>query len=127
MGLYYNCCVLEPLGYELCTKMNTNALKTELLMLVYLDFLSFVASSVSLKIVLLLLVYLDFLSFIHLYYNHCVLKLLWHKQRSKINKHLLKNNSVYMSFVSFVVSFQHIKSPKIHKYILNDVIYVFIL
>jgi hypothetical protein len=75
MGLYNNCCVLEPLGYELCTKMNTNALKT-VLMLVYLDFLSFVASSVSLKTVLFLLVYLDFLSFIYLYYNHYVLELL---------------------------------------------------
>jgi hypothetical protein len=75
MCLYYNHCVLEQLGYKLCTKMNTNALKIVLLLL-YLDFLSFVASSVSLKSVLLLLVYLDFLSLIHLYYNHCVLKLL---------------------------------------------------
>jgi hypothetical protein len=39
MGLYYNHCVLELYGNELCTNMNTNALKTVLVQLVHSSFL----------------------------------------------------------------------------------------
>jgi hypothetical protein len=44
MGLSYNLCVLDPLGHELCTMINTNALTTIHLQLVYSNFLSFEAS-----------------------------------------------------------------------------------
>jgi hypothetical protein len=44
MGLYDNLTVFKPLGHELHTNMNTNALKPLLLTLVYSYFLSFVAS-----------------------------------------------------------------------------------
>jgi hypothetical protein len=50
MGLYDNLCVLEPLGYELRTSMNINALKTVFLMSVYSYFLSFVASIHHIKL-----------------------------------------------------------------------------
>jgi hypothetical protein len=43
-GLRYNLCVLEPLGHKLCTMINTNALITKHLLLVYSNFLSFEAS-----------------------------------------------------------------------------------
>jgi hypothetical protein len=44
MGLYRNHCVLEPFGHELCTNMNTNALKNVHLELLYSSFQSFIAS-----------------------------------------------------------------------------------
>jgi hypothetical protein len=42
--LYYNNCVLEPFGHKLDINMNTNALRTVLIELVYSSFLSFVSS-----------------------------------------------------------------------------------
>jgi hypothetical protein len=50
MGLYHKICVMEPLGHELRTKININALKTVFSMLVYSCFLSFVASIHRIKI-----------------------------------------------------------------------------
>jgi hypothetical protein len=44
IDLYYNFCIIDPLGYELYTKMNTNAIKTVLHLLVYLSSLSFVTT-----------------------------------------------------------------------------------
>jgi hypothetical protein len=44
VGLYYNHYVVEPLGHELRTNMNTNALKIVPFQFVYLSFLSFIAS-----------------------------------------------------------------------------------
>jgi hypothetical protein len=41
VGLYYNLCVLELLGYEFRTKKNTNASKAICLLFVYSTFLSF--------------------------------------------------------------------------------------
>jgi hypothetical protein len=49
MDLYDNLTVFKPLGHELHTKMNTNALKPVLLTLVYSYFLSFVASIHQIK------------------------------------------------------------------------------
>jgi hypothetical protein len=44
INLLYNICVLEPLGHKLLTKMDANALKIILHMLVYSNFISFIVS-----------------------------------------------------------------------------------
>jgi hypothetical protein len=49
VGLYYNHYVLEPLGYELRTNINTDALKTVHFQLLYSIFLSFIASFCHIK------------------------------------------------------------------------------
>jgi hypothetical protein len=49
MVLYYNHCELEPFGHKLGTNMNTNALRTALLELVYSTFLLFVCSFHGIK------------------------------------------------------------------------------
>jgi hypothetical protein len=73
MDLYYNIYVLEPLEYELCTTMNTNALKTILLMFVYSMFLSFVASFQHKKPPKCTKLF-SMMSPIHLYRNHYVVE-----------------------------------------------------
>jgi hypothetical protein len=50
MSLYYNCCILEQLGYELRPEMNINAFKMVLITLVYLNFVLFVASFQHIKL-----------------------------------------------------------------------------
>jgi hypothetical protein len=49
MSLFNNICVLEPLGRELHTNMNTNALENILPLLLYSSFVSFVNSFQHIK------------------------------------------------------------------------------
>jgi hypothetical protein len=62
----------------------------------------------------------------NLYYNICMLEPLWHELRTKMNTNALKIVFlllVHSSFLLFVATFQHIKSPKLHKIIKNDAPY----
>jgi hypothetical protein len=49
MKYYYNHCILKPLENELRVRINTNTLKTILLLLVYSYFLSLMASFQHIK------------------------------------------------------------------------------
>jgi hypothetical protein len=78
LNSYYNQCVLEPLKHELHTNINSNALKTILVMFVSRCFLLFVAS-LQHKKSSKYIKWFSTMSHTHLHYNHGVLKLLRHK------------------------------------------------
>jgi hypothetical protein len=70
--------MLELLRHELCTNINSNELKTIIVMFVYWSFISFVASmqhEKSSKYIKLFWM----MSPNHLHYNHDVLETLWHQ------------------------------------------------
>jgi hypothetical protein len=105
MGYLY---VLEPLGH----KLHTNELKTILIMLIYSSFLSFRSFILTHKIIkkyqkyferCTLLIFNIIILCSNLYNTNDIKKL------TQMYKN--KNISVFSSFISFVASFQHIKSP----------------
>jgi hypothetical protein len=83
MDLYYNFFVLDPLGDELRTKINTNTLKTILLLFVYSRFPSFVASFQYIKLpkytnifwMMSLFIYIIIIISLNVYDMNCVERL----------------------------------------------------
>jgi hypothetical protein len=122
INLYYNICVLEPLWHELGTKMNTNALKIILLLLVHSSFLLFVPSFQHKKSSKYTMLFKK-MSVISLYYNQCVLKSLWHNNSSRINTNTLK---LYFSLLEICIIGSIIsihKNTEIYKTLLNYIPY----
>jgi hypothetical protein len=76
LDLYYNHCVVELLGHELHININSNVLRTMLVLFVYWSFLSFIVSfqhKKSSKYIKLFWM----MSHNRLHYNHGVLESLW--------------------------------------------------
>jgi hypothetical protein len=84
---------------------------------VYTSFVSFVVSFQYIKSSKYIEIFW-MMSSMDLYYNISVLEPLWYKLRRKMNINALTVllSLVYLSFVSFVASFHHVKSPKLQRY-----------
>jgi transcription initiation factor IIE alpha subunit len=99
--------MLELLWHALRTKMNSNALKIILIVLVYSNFISFMASVQHIKLSKYTK-YLWGMSSMGLYYNHCVLELFLPDYCTNMNTNTIKiilSLLMYSSFISFLSYF----------------------